>query len=148
MLINESPSAFIEYFADCNGVLIKWKKLKDLRSFKVVYNKVLERAVKKYKIKYYCTDLRAVGPLSREQEAWLVSEYYHAVYRELKDKIALAVVFSEEHFNAIVHNYQLPAVNKQPDFIQFNYFTDLREALDWLRAMQKGQDQTILMSAS
>lgn len=148
MLVNESPYAFIEYFAGSNGVLIRWKKLKDLRSFKTVYNKVLERAVKKYKIKYYCTDLRAVGPLTREQEAWLVSEYYDAVYRELKGDIALAVVFSEEHFNAIINNYQLPAENRQPDFIHFDYFTDLREALNWLKAKQEGQDATFLLSAS
>ncbi|MBF9254693.1 hypothetical protein I2I11_15415 [Pontibacter sp. 172403-2] len=69
------------------------------------------------------------------------------VYNVIKDNIYAAVVFSEEHFKAIVSNYQVASPAAQHQFINFTYFTDLEEALFWLQSIKKGPDTALLSAA-
>jgi hypothetical protein len=143
MVISESPLALIT-FSDMNKVLsIQWKAKPDMELFKKTYWEVLQFVKGNGKICYYSTDISLIGPLDPEQEAWLSREYYAQVYASIQADIYAAVIFSEGHFNALVHNYvpsqQLPL----SDFIYFNYFTNAEEAADWLVFIQKGQDLTL-----
>lgn len=148
MVIEETPSVTIAYCFKTNGILVRWQEITCLDGFKEVYGKVFDFAVKQYKIKHYCIDLRLAGALTREQENWLTSYYYNEVNRVIKDCISIAVVFSEEHFKAIIRNYYAAAEIQQHDFIQFNYFTDVKEAEYWLCSIQKGQDTAVDLQLS
>ncbi|QCR21825.1 hypothetical protein [Pontibacter sp. SGAir0037] len=148
MLLEENSFVTISYCSKTKGVLLQWKCIVSMEAFQSAYNKVLELAVKQYRVKHYCTDLSRVGALTREQETWLTSSYYQRVFEVLKDSIYVAVVFSEGHFKAIVQNYHASFGSKQPDYVNFNYFTDIDEAWDWIGAIQKSQDAALFLSAS
>lgn len=88
----------------------------------------------------YCTDLTQIGPLDREQEAWLNNVFYGKLLAVLQSDIFVAVVFTEEHFKAIITNYTATEAATSHDFILFNYFTRRVEAIHWLESIKKGQD--------
>ncbi|MEJ8755468.1 hypothetical protein WG947_00550 [Pontibacter sp. H259] len=91
-------------------------------------------------IQYYCTDLTQSGPLDREQEEWLNNFFYGKLHETLKAEVFVAVVFSDEHFKAIVTNYTATKLANLYDFLHFNYFTEKQEAYFWLESVKKGQD--------
>ncbi|WP_242919517.1 hypothetical protein [Pontibacter liquoris] len=107
--------------------------------FEEAYLQLLKVVTTANVIKFYCTDLSSIGALDREQESWLNLEYYPKAYDLIQDDIYVAVVFSEEHFKAIVTNYQVTIPDTHHHFIQFTYFTNVEEALHWLQNI-KGQD--------
>lgn len=140
MVISESSLALVT-FSDLHDILsINWKAKPDIEQFKNLYWQVLQFVKGNGKICYYSTDISLIGPFDPEQEAWLSREYYAQVYAGIQSDIYAAVIFSDDHFNALINNYvpsrQLPL----SDFIHFNFFTDAAEANDWLINMQKGQN--------
>ncbi|WP_347159114.1 hypothetical protein [Pontibacter chitinilyticus] len=98
-------------------------------------------------LRLYCTDLSNIGALDREQEVWLNLEYYPMVHNLLQSDFYVAVVFSEEHFKAIVTNYQASAPAELYAFTHFTYFTAVDEAIHWLMSIKKGQDTALLPAA-
>lgn len=92
---------------------------------------------------FYCTDLTASGPLDREQEAWLNNVYYEKLQESINEDIFVAVVFTDEHFKAIITNYVATEAAATHDFILLNYFTDQQEAFHWLESIKKGQDTVV-----
>lgn len=95
-------------------------------------------------VKLYCTDLTAIGPLERDQEAWLNNVFYSKLHAALQTDIFVSVVFTEEHFKAIITNYTATKPATLHDFILFNYFTDRQEAFHWLESVNKGLDTVLL----
>ncbi|GAA4436084.1 hypothetical protein GCM10023188_28740 [Pontibacter saemangeumensis] len=108
----------------------------------------LQLSLERQSVKFYCTDLTSVGALTREQEYWLNQELYKKSYNILQDDFFVAVVFSEEHFKAVVSNYIVPSATPSHEFVHFNYFTDQAEALQWLRGIKKGQDTALIQAVS
>lgn len=106
---------------------------------KEAYYHALQFVCENLQTYYFCTDQTLIGPLDREQESWLIQEFYPKVYDCIKDETYAAVVFNTTHFQAIVTNYQASATMPQQHFIQFNYFTKLQEAKQWLLDVKKGQ---------
>lgn len=140
MLIYSTPCARVEYKEEGNILLIKWNQKPDSDQFKNVYSRVLELAEKEYPTTLFCTDMSACGSLSTEQECWLNEEYYLQVYNSLKDNIYAAILFSEDHFKAIISNYKELEADSLHAFMHFNYFTKTNEAFQWLSSIKKGQD--------
>ncbi|WP_162055869.1 hypothetical protein [Pontibacter pamirensis] len=99
-------------------------------------------------MRLYCTDLTSIGSLTREQESWLSQEYYQKSFNKLKTDFFVAVIFSEEHFKAVVSNYQIPSALSPHPYVYFNYFTDQQEALHWLESIEKGQDLAFVSTVS
>ncbi|WP_161887964.1 hypothetical protein [Pontibacter russatus] len=97
-----------------------------------------------FPIKLFCTDLTLIGPLTRTQELWLSQECYKKSYNVLQDDFFVAVVFSEDHFKAVVFNYVLPETAYAHEFVHFNYFTCQNEALHWLASINEGQDTALM----
>ncbi len=145
MVIKDTHYVFIHYSVEAEVLLIKWRQSPTNTQFKESYLDILDFVSNICIINSYCTDLSVIGPLSREQEAWLVLEYYPKAQSLLKHNINVAVVFSEEHFKAIVTNFQQPIYLSRQDFINLNYFTDSQEALHWLIDIKKGQDSLGVM---
>ena len=144
MVISESTYAFANYLTEANVLLISWKLKPDRKQFRNLYWQVLQFVKTNPKICYYSTDISRIGPLDAEEEAWLSREYYPQVFEIIGKEIYAAVIFSDDHFNALVNNYIASHLLPQQDFIHFNYFTDQAEAMDWLMYMQKGQDLAFL----
>lgn len=71
-------------------------------------------------------------------------ECYKKSYDVLQDDFFVAVVFSEDHFKAVVFNYALPAATQVHKFVHFNYFTSQDEALHWLASVKEGQDIALM----
>lgn len=140
MVISNSPLALISFSEDQDILSIRWKMKPDMEQFKNLYWQVLQFVKTKSKICYYSTDISQIGPFDTEQEAWLRREYYPQVLKIIGEHIYAAVTFSEGHFKALVSNYVASPPQPINDFIHFNYFTDVEEAADWLKLMQKGQD--------
>jgi len=147
MVAVETTYIRIIYHIDSEIMIIKWLTKPKAAAFKEAYLQLLKLATINNVIKLYCTDLSSIGALDREQEAWLNLEYYPMVYSLIKDDIYAAVVFSEEHFKAIVANYQVEVSAEHQRFINFTYFTDLDEALFWLQSIKKGPDTALLPAA-
>lgn len=147
MVAVETPCIRIVYYINAELLLIKWLSKPDAAAFTEAYLQLLKIATINNVIKLYCTDLSCIGALSHEQEAWLNLEYYPMVYNAIKDDIHAAVVFSEEHFKAVVANYQVEARTEHYQFINLTYFTNLDEALYWLRSQKKGRDTAALPAA-
>ena len=137
----ESACVYILYDVNVDILMIKWKKSPSFIEFKEAHVAILQFVETSSSVTSFCTDLTYIGPLSREQEAWLMLEYYPNVYNCIKTDVNIAVVFSEEHFKAIVTNYQQPVNLLFQEFINFNYFTDFREATYWLEDIKRGQDK-------
>ncbi|WP_461490075.1 hypothetical protein [Pontibacter sp. HJ8] len=122
---------------------ITWKAKPDTEQLKDVYWQALQFVKTYRKICFYCTDISSIGPLTADQEAWLTKEYYPQVFESIQSDIYAAVIFSEDHFKALISNYVAGRILPRHDFIHFNYFTDLAEATDWLLFIQKSQDQAL-----
>lgn len=140
MVIKDTPYVSVSHKVDTDILLINWKRSPSVKQFKEVYAAALQYVHQTSFVTAFCTDLTAIGPLNREQEAWLMLEYYPKVFQTIKTNITAAVVFSEEHFKAIVTNYQQPTYLQRQEFIHFNYFTDFQEAMHWLVDIKKGQE--------
>ncbi|TXK52192.1 hypothetical protein FVR03_01870 [Pontibacter qinzhouensis] len=143
MTISSTPAADLVYLPDTEVLMLRWKEKPDTTSFKKEYMMAFQFVAKYPHIRYYCTDLTKSGAFERDQELWLTTYFYDTVNKLLHADVFAAVVFSEKHFNAIVHNYMLQAANAKHNFIHFNYFTLLPEALHWLRSIKKDQDMII-----
>ncbi|TPE46019.1 hypothetical protein [Pontibacter mangrovi] len=140
MMIFDSPYVHISFREERGLLLIQWLRKPDHAKLVEAYLCALDFVSSSLSTLFFYTDLTSIGPLSREQENWLTQEFYPKVYQCLQTDIFAAVVFSEDHFKAIVTNYQLPSAALQHHFIQFNYFTSQEEALQWLLDVKKGQD--------
>ncbi|GAB3195198.1 hypothetical protein ABID22_003598 [Pontibacter aydingkolensis] len=140
MVIKDTPYVGISHDVATDILFINWKQKPTIKQLKDTYLSALQHVQQTCLITSFCTDLTAIGPLNREQEAWLMLEFYPSVYQIIKSSINAAVVFSEEHFKAIVTNYQQPAYLSRQDFIHFNYFTAYQEATHWLIDIKKGQE--------
>lgn len=143
MVIYTTPFVDVEFVADVEFLLIKWKDKPDTQEFINTYSRILLYAMGKYNTNLFCTDLTKIGSLKNEQESWLNMEYYQQVYRGLDADIYAAVVFSEDHFKAMITNYRATETESLHSFIHFNYFTELKEASDWLASIKKGQDALV-----
>ncbi|WP_460925207.1 hypothetical protein [Pontibacter brevis] len=75
-------------------------------------------------------------------------EYYQKSYNQLKRDFFVAVIFSEEHFKAVVTNYQTPSALLPHPYVYFNYFTEKEEALHWLWSIKEGQDSAFISTVS
>ncbi len=140
MVISDSKLAHISFSESFDILSIRWKANPDMEQFKNLYWQVLQFVKTQKKICYYSTDISQIGPFNTDQEAWLSREYYPQVSNIIGENIYAAVIFSEGHFKALVNNYVASDPLPLNDFIHFNYFTDVEEAADWLKLMQKGQD--------
>ncbi|WP_242928306.1 hypothetical protein [Pontibacter vulgaris] len=129
---------------DTQSILMKWVKMPETAAFKEAYLSTLNYVAGHPYVKLYCTDLTLSGSLNREQEGWLYSEYYALVYNIIRDDIYAAVVFSEDHFKALVTNYLATPAVPNNDFIHFNYFTEQEEALSWLGDIYEGRYTAVL----
>lgn len=146
MVILETPFVQLNFCNQTQVLLIRWLKKPADAVLQEVYTKGLLFLQNHPDLVLYCTDQSLIGSLSRAQEAWLMHEYYPKVYSIIGDSIYAAVVFSDEHFKAIVSNYQVPLAMPHQHFIQFTYFTDIGEAMQWLSDIKKGQDSAIFPS--
>lgn len=143
MVISNSHFAQVTYLEEAGILSICWKLKPDMEQFSELYLKGLQFVKANPGIRFYSTDISQIGPFDVEQEAWLSRVYYPQVADIIGENIFAAVVFSEDHFNALVNNYVASHQLPLNDFIQFNYFTAIEEALDWLLYMQKGQDMVL-----
>jgi hypothetical protein len=147
MVIKDTHYVFIHYSVEAEILLINWKLNPTNTQFKESYSEILNFVGNVCHVTSFCTDLTRVGALSREQEAWLVLEYYPKAQDFFNHNVNVAVVFSDEHFKAIVTNFQQPIYLTRQDFIHFNYFTKPQEAFQWLLDIKKGQDTLSVMSS-
>lgn len=144
MVISNTSFAHISFMEAEQVLSICWKTKPDIGQFKNLYWQALQYVKTRPSIRFYLTDISAIGAFDMDQEVWLSQEYYPQVSQHIQADIYAAVVFSERHFKALVSNYVAAHLNPLSDFIQFNYFTDSEEALDWLRYMQQGQDLALV----
>ena len=147
MVLKDTAYVELRHCVDTDILLINWKRSPSIKQFKDSYLTALRYVESTYLLTSFCTQLTAIGPLSRELEAWLMLEFYPNVFQIIKSPINAAVVFSEEHFKAIVSNYQQPNYLSRQEFIHFNYFTDFEEAMHWLVDIRKGQEATSSLSS-
>ncbi|WP_157578082.1 hypothetical protein [Pontibacter akesuensis] len=144
MVIRETPCVKVTFFEEHKTLLISWLRGPSTKELHATYLHALQFIEAHPDVVLFCTDQTLIGSLTREQETWLMQEYYPKVYHILQDDVYAAVVFSESHFNAIVMNYQANAIAPGQHFIQFNYFTVLSEAMHWLKGINKGQSAELL----
>ncbi|SFF90719.1 hypothetical protein [Pontibacter chinhatensis] len=144
MVIHQTTSAIITFRQKDSVLLIQWLRKPDTGQLMDTYLRALAYVCSNRQTYYFCTDQTLIGSLDRDQEEWLSQEFYPKVYDCIQGEIFAAVVFNNEHFKALVTNYQVPALLPQQHFIQFNYFTKLQEALQWLSDIRKGQDEALL----
>lgn len=144
MVIHQTTSVTITFRQKESVLLLQWLRKPDSVQLKDTYMRALAYVCSNRQTYYFCTDQSLIGSLDREQEEWLNQEFYPKVYDCIQGEIFAAVVFNNDHFKALVTNYQVPALLPQQHFIQFNYFTKLQEALQWLSDIKKGQDEAFL----
>ncbi|MDX5418618.1 MAG: hypothetical protein LPK14_04515 [Hymenobacteraceae bacterium] len=147
MVVLTTPFVDITYLGNEDTLLIRWLQLPDAAAFREAYLSALAFVSRHRLTTNYCTDLTLIGALTKEQEHWLHLDFYPQVYKVIRKSIQAAVVFSEEHFNAIITHYQVPDSLPEQRFIDFNYFTDLAQALHWIADIKKGQGDTLLTAA-
>lgn len=144
MVILQTPYVRITYLNQFNSLLIKWLRKPDDVTFVGAHLTALQFSIDSHTVKLYCTDLTSIGPLTRDQESWLSQECYKKSYNILQDDFFVAVVFSEDHFKAVVSNYVVPSADPIHEFVHFNYFTNQSEALHWLESIKKGRDIALI----
>ena len=143
MVIKDSIFVSVSFDDTAEALLLQWKRVPSFDQFKDTYLAVLGYVKETRLVTSFCTDLTVIGSLKREHEDWLAYEYYPKVFEIIRSEINAAVVFSEDHFKAIVTNYQQPEYHPRQDFINFNYFTDFDEAIHWLINTRKGQENMV-----
>ena len=144
MVVYETPCVRIDFLDHFEILIIKWKIKPDDATFFDAYLTALQFLRNNCPVKLYCTDLTLIGPLTRDQESWLNQVCYKKSYNVLQDDFFVAVVFSEDHFKAVVFNYVLPETAQAHEFVHFNYFTCQDEALHWLSSIKEGQNTALM----
>ncbi|MCJ8167387.1 hypothetical protein MKJ04_21275 [Pontibacter sp. E15-1] len=148
MVVLETPYVKISYLFQVNCLSVSWLMRPTDAVFIEAHVAIVEFLSKNFPVKLYCTDLTLVGALTKDQETWLATECYNKTYNILNDDFYVAVVFSENHFKAVVSNYMVPSSETADDYVHFNYFTDQEEALHWLENIKKGQDSALFPFAT
>ncbi|GAB2535390.1 hypothetical protein [Rufibacter soli] len=77
------------------------------------------------------------GNLSAEAEEWLNTLYSSVTLRT--NQLQVALVMSEERYQNLIYNYSLRHTQQLSLPIQFNYFTCIEDAKDWLFQEQPSQ---------
>ena len=148
MVVHSTKYSDIIFDSELEILQVIWKAKPTDSAFKDTYLQGLSFIQEVHPVTLYCTDLTIIGPLDREQEAWLNTVFYDKMHEVVRDDIFVAVVFTEEHFKAIITNYAATEAATTHDFILFNYFTDRGEALHWLESVKKGQDTLLFPTSS
>ncbi|MBC5773222.1 hypothetical protein H8S95_04030 [Pontibacter sp. KCTC 32443] len=143
MVVYSTSFSDIIFDSELEILQVIWKAKPTDSAFIETYLQGLTFVQEVRPVKLYCTDLTAIGPLEREQEGWLNNVYYEKLHETINSDICVAVVFSEEHFKAIITNYAATGTSSSHNFILFNYFTDRKEATYWLESVKKGQDTIV-----
>ena len=140
MVVHSTTYSDIIFDSELEILQVIWKAKPTDSAFIETYLQGLAFVQNVQPVYFYCTDLTIIGSLEREQEAWLNTVFYAKMQETVKEDVFIAVVFTEEHFKAIITNYAATEAVNTHDFILFNYFTDREEALHWLDSVKKGQD--------
>jgi hypothetical protein len=148
MVVHSTEYSDIIFNSELEILQVIWKAKPTDSAFIDTYLRGLDFVQEGRPVMLYCTDLTLIGPLEREQEAWLNNVYYSKLQSTLNADVCVAVVFNEEHFKAIITNYTATKSATSHDFIVFNYFTDREEAIHWLETVKKGQDTILLPTSS
>ncbi len=144
MVVYVTPCVCVNFKEEDNILFVKWEKKPDTTAFKNAYTRVLQLAKVDYPTTLFCVDMSVCGSFDVEQENWLNYEYYLEVFTGIKDNVYAAIVFSEEHFKAIISNYKAMEKDTFHAFMHLNYFTETKEAFNWLNSIKKGQDAALL----
>lgn len=144
MVVYSTTHSDIIYNSNEEILYVNWKQRPSNNAFIETYLRGLEFVQEQVPVNLYCTDLSQLGPLEREQEAWLNNVFYSKLYDVLKTDIYVGVVFSDNHFKAIVTNYTATEATAHHHYVHFNYFTDREEAIFWLESVKKGRDNILL----
>ncbi len=144
MVVFASPYSELFYDGDKEILQVTWKKRPTNSAFTEMYLQGLAFVKEQTPVNLYCIDLTAIGPLNRDQEDWLSTEFYPNLLATLNTKVFVAVVFTDVHFNAIITNYTATEPAETHEQLLFNYFTDREEANHWLESVKKGQDTVLL----
>ena len=148
MVVHSTEYSDIIFISELEILQVIWKAKPTDSAFIDTYLRGLAFVQEERLVMLYCTDLSMIGPLDREQEAWLNNVYYSKLQSTLNTEVFVAVVFTEEHFKAIITNYTATEAATSHDFMLFNYFTDREEAVHWLESVKKGQDTVLLPTSS
>lgn len=145
MVVYATPCVSVEYRKVEKVLLINWETKPDTITLRETYSRVLQLATaEEYATNIFCTNMSLCGAFTVEQENWLSQEYYPQVYSGIRDNVYAAVVFTEEHFKAIITNYKDVKTDTFHSFMHLNYFTNTAEAFSWLKSIKKGQDAALL----
>ena len=144
MVVYSTAFSDIIFDSELEILQVIWKAKPTDSAFIETYLSGLNFVQEVKPVMLYCTDLTLIGPLEREQEAWLNNVYYSKLHDTLQADIFVSVVFTEDHFKAIITNYTATKATSSHDFILFNYFTDRQEAFHWLESVNKGYDTVFL----
>lgn len=148
MVVHSTNFSDIIFNSELEILQVIWKAKPTDSAFIDTYLRGLAFVQEERPVMLYCTDLSLIGPLEREQEAWLNSVYYSKLQETLNTEVCVAVVFNEEHFKAIITNYAATEAATSHDFMLFNYFTVREEAIHWLESVKKGQDTVLFPTSS
>lgn len=143
MVVHSTTYSDIIFDSELEILQVIWKAKPTDSAFIETYLRGLSFVQEVRPVMLYCTDLTIIGPLDREQEVWLNTVFYDKMQEAVNSDVFIAVVFTEEHFKAIITNYVATEAANTHDFILFNYFTDRLEALHWLESVKKGQDAVL-----
>jgi hypothetical protein len=94
------------------------------------------RFARDHHIKQWLLDLREIGKLSEEEEAWVQVQLFPQIMMHLGTDNYLAVVVDERCYADMVSESGLLGLRSYNSFIVINTFSQLPEAIAWLDNQQ------------
>ncbi|WP_299708354.1 hypothetical protein [uncultured Pontibacter sp.] len=135
MELYKSETCAVE-FTDNRLVFLCHGKLES-QQFREALMKAL-RFAREHHVKQWLLDLREIGKLSEEEEAWVQVQLFPQIMMHLGTDNHLAVVVDERCYDDMLSESGLLGLRSYNSFIVINTFCQLPEAIAWL---DKGQSK-------
>ena len=135
MELYKSDTCVVEF--SNSRLMFQCRSKMESEQFRDAFMKAL-RFAREHHVKKWLLDLREIGKLSEEEEAWVQVQLFPQIMMHLGTDNYLAVVVDERCYDDMVSESGLLGLRSYNSFILINTFSQLEEAIAWL---DKGQSK-------
>lgn len=122
--------AVISHHADKQLVALHFVKDVDFSDYKFTLNKLLSK-ITETKATRLLVDQRYADKISMQERAWLISQWFPSLQKEVGLQFKMGVVSSNSLFSKMGNEYLVNALNSKSNF-EVKIFENMNEAIRWV----------------
>jgi hypothetical protein len=122
--------AVINYNLDKDLITLHFVSDVSLDNYKLLLNQLLEKITEK-KCAKLLIDQRYAEKISMEQKAWLISQWFPILQKNVSNHFRIGVVSASSMFARLSSEYLVNALKSKSD-LEVQIFSSIQDALKWI----------------